>query len=94
MTIHQIPEQIQNLISRCEAGEEKFDNDDMSDALYFGQKLWAEVQRLIDHYERISDNYMPWDERAKIYSADIANELSGFQKRITNGGTEEVSEQT
>jgi hypothetical protein len=31
---------------------------------------------------------MPCDVRAKIYSADIANELSGFQKRIINGGTE------
>jgi len=41
-----MPDEIVTLIRRCEVNEVCFSNDDMSAALYFGERLQAENQRL------------------------------------------------
>lgn len=51
----ELPEQIQSLIHRCEVNELSFDNDDMSLALMFGEMLWNRVEKVAEHFERLSE---------------------------------------
>ena len=62
----EFPQAITQLIARCEANETAFDNDDMSLALKFGQLLWTRLERLAEHYERQSGNFMPMDIRGPM----------------------------
>lgn len=62
----EMPHDIQSLSGRCEIGEVRFDNDDMSLALKFAELLWRRLRRLAEHYEAQSDNYMPGDTRGPM----------------------------
>jgi len=73
-----LPEQIKNLVGRCEVNEVAFKNDDMSTALMFGETLWNRLARLADYYEKISGNFMPGDVRANCF-ADAAKDLRDIQ---------------
>ena len=57
-----MPPEIRQLIGRCEVGD-RFDNDDMSLALKFGELVWRRLLRLAEHYERQSELFMPGDSR-------------------------------
>ena len=61
-----LPQNIAQLVARCEVGETSFDNDDMSLALKFGELLWRQLTRVAEHYERQSDNFMPQDIRGPM----------------------------
>lgn len=60
----EFPPELSELVARCQINEHTFDNDDMSSALYFLEKLFRRVARLADHYEKRSGQYMPGDIRA------------------------------
>lgn len=60
----EIPQEIRSLIGRCEIGD-KFDNDDLSLALKFGELVWNRLVRMAEHYERQSENFVAGDIRAK-----------------------------
>jgi hypothetical protein len=47
-----LPQEIKSLVGRCEIGVVRFDNDDMSTALKFGEMLWSYFVKLADYYER------------------------------------------
>lgn len=76
-----LPEQIKNLVGRCEVNEFAFKNDDMSTALMFGETLWNRIARLTDYYEKISGNFMPGDVRASCF-ADAAKDLREIQDSV------------
>lgn len=63
-----LPQSIVRLIRRCEVNELAFTNEEMSLALMFGELLWRRLEKLADHYERQSDNFMPGDIRAHCMS--------------------------
>ena len=48
----ELPKPIKGLVGRCEINELSFDNEDMSTALAFGQRLWSRLDKMADHYER------------------------------------------
>ena len=52
-----LPTDITTLVGRCEIGETKFDNDDMSQALKFGEMLWNRLCKMAEHYENMADQY-------------------------------------
>jgi hypothetical protein len=54
-----LPTDITSLVGRCEIGEKKFDNDDMSQALKFGELLWKRLCRMAEHYERMAAGVEP-----------------------------------
>lgn len=60
------PQQIKQLVARCEIAEHTFDNDDMSLALKFGELLWRRLIRFAEHYEKMSGNFMPEDIRGPM----------------------------
>ena len=62
----ELPPDIKSIVSRCEAGELYFDNIDMSQALKFGEMTWRRLLRLAEHYERMSENFMPGDIRGPM----------------------------
>jgi len=66
MTTEELPDEIQQLVKRCEINEHTFDNDEMSVALKFGEMLWRRLNRVADHYERQSSNFMPEDIRGPM----------------------------
>jgi hypothetical protein len=76
-----LPEQIKNLVGRCEVNEFAFKNDDMSAALMFGETLWNRLTRLTEYYEKISGNFMPGDVRANCF-ADAAKDLREVQDSV------------
>ena len=71
---HELPEEIKQLIGRCEVNEIAFDNDDMSTALKFSEMLWRRLAKMADHYERQSVNFMPNDIRGPMM-AQSANDM-------------------
>lgn len=54
-----LPTDITTLVGRCQIGETKFDNDDMSQALKFGELLWRRLCRMAEHYERMAAGVEP-----------------------------------
>lgn len=44
----EMPDEIKILIGQCEVGYDKFSNDEMSAALYFGEKCWQKLQDFND----------------------------------------------
>ena len=60
----ELPVPIRQLVKRCEVNAEDFDNEDMSLALKFGELLWRRLTKLVEHYERQAENFMPGDSRA------------------------------
>lgn len=62
----ELPPDIKSIVSRYEAGELYFDNIDMSQALKFGEMTWRRLLRLAEHYERMSENFMPGDIRGPM----------------------------
>jgi hypothetical protein len=61
-----LPDAIRQLVRRCWIGEHTFDNDDMSVALKFGELLWHRINRMAEHYDRQSGNFMPNDIRGPM----------------------------
>lgn len=61
-----LPQQIGVLAGRCEIGETRFDNADLSTSLKFGMMLFSRLNALADHYERMSGFYMPGDIRGPM----------------------------
>ena len=61
-----LPDEIKQLVGRCEINEHTFDNDEMSVALKFGEMLWRRLARMADHHERQSGNFMPDDIRGPM----------------------------
>lgn len=61
-----LPDEIQQLVGRCEINQHTFDNDDMSVALKFGEMLYRRLSRMADHYQRQSGNFMPNDIRGPM----------------------------
>jgi hypothetical protein len=76
-----LPEQIKNLVGRCEVNEVAFKNDEMSAALMFGETVWNRLARLADYYEKTSGNFMPGDVRANCF-ADAAKDLREIQDSV------------
>lgn len=79
----ELPTQIKQLVSRCEVGESSFDNDDMSVALKFGELLWRRLNRMVEHYERQSGNFMPRDVRGPMMAqaaSDFRHVLNDCRK--------------
>lgn len=77
------PASITQLVGRCEVGEESFSNDDMSVALKFGELLWRRLEKMADHYERQSGNFMPRDIRGPMMqhaSDDMRHVLNNTAK--------------
>lgn len=60
------PQKIKSLIQRCEAGMNVFSNDEMSEALKFSSMIWSRLNRMADHYECMSRNFMPEDIRGPM----------------------------
>lgn len=48
----ELPEEIRELVGRCEVGEKRFSNDEVSLALSFGERLWGELVELAELYEK------------------------------------------
>lgn len=62
----ELPQAISQLVGRCEMNEVSFTNHEMSVALKFGQMLFRRLTRLAEHYERMSELFMPNDIRGPM----------------------------
>ena len=80
-----LPDEIKQMVERCEANEMLFDNEDVSIALKFGAMLWRRLAKMADHYERQSGNFMSSDIRGPMMSQaakDMRHVLDDTQRDL------------